>query len=303
MLLNLGLSGFAFVGSDIGGFAESPSAELFTRWLQLGVFYPFMRDHTAFGTADQEPWAFGARHEQLNRRAIELRYELLPTIYNEMRSAAETGVPAMRPLFLEFPDDKATNGIDDELMFGRDLLVAPVLREAATERGVYLPAGDWYDYWTGKQRAGGGWFSQPVTIESLPIYVRGGGFVFRQPVVQHTGEIPGQPLKVFVYPAASSSAELYEDDGETMGYARGAFMRRRFTAGVSTAAVTLEIAPALGTWRPAARDLEIWIRRDGATARVTIDGAPAPAGSTRSDGGFLVVTLRDRFDGLRLAVE
>ena len=105
-LLGLGVSGFPFVGSDIGGFVRMPSAELCTRWLQVGVFYPFMRMHTEIATPDKEPWSFGWRYEAINKRAIELRYELLPYIYNVMQQASDTGVPAMRPLFLEFPGDE-----------------------------------------------------------------------------------------------------------------------------------------------------------------------------------------------------
>ena len=195
VLMGLGLSGFPFVGTDIGGFAEAPSAELFTRWLQVGVFHPFMRTHTTFGTPDQEPWSYGTRHEAVNRRAIELRYELLPHIYQVMREASETGLPALRPLLLEYPDDAQTYGMQDQLLFGRDLLVAPVLREAVTEREVYLPAGDWYDYWTGRLVKGGQRLRVMVTLDSIPIFVRGGAFLFRQPVVQHTGEMAGQPLE------------------------------------------------------------------------------------------------------------
>src|SRR5204863_6458604 len=98
MFSNLGLSGFPFVGADIGGFADAPTPELFTRWLQTGVFYPFMRTHTMFGSPDQEPWSYGTDFEKLNRRAIELRYQLLPYIYSAMHDAAESGVPAMHPL-------------------------------------------------------------------------------------------------------------------------------------------------------------------------------------------------------------
>src|SRR5207249_8897950 len=112
LLLGMGLSGFPFVGSDIGGFADAPTAELFTRWLQAGVFYPFMRTHTAFGTPDQEPWSYGTDYEAVNRRAIELRYQLLPTIYAAMHDAAESGIPAMRPLMLDYPDDESTYGMD-----------------------------------------------------------------------------------------------------------------------------------------------------------------------------------------------
>ena len=125
----MGVSGFSFVGSDIGGYAHGPSGELYTRWLQVGVFSPFMRSHAELGTPDKEPWSFGQQREAINKRTIELRYELLPYIYNVMQQASETGVPAMRPLFLEFPEDENVAGMDDEFLFGADLLVAPVLRE------------------------------------------------------------------------------------------------------------------------------------------------------------------------------
>src|SRR5262249_55268915 len=137
LLQSLGLSGMPFVGSDIGGFAENATAELYTRWLQVGVFYPFMRTHTTFGTDGQEPRAYGTEHGIVNRQAIELRYQLLPEIYNVMREASETGIPAFRPLFLEFPKDDRTWDQDDQFMFGADLLVAPVLRPEQRERSVY----------------------------------------------------------------------------------------------------------------------------------------------------------------------
>jgi alpha-glucosidase len=225
-LMGLGLSGFAFVGADIGGFAHDASAELYTRWIQASIFSPFMRAHTEAAAADKEPWSYGARHEAVNRRAIELRYELLPEIYDIMEEASRTGVPAMRSMFLEYPEDRETWSRDDQLFFGPDLLVAPVLREGVVSREVYLPSGEWFDFWTGAPAAGGRTLRVPVTIDSLPIYVRAGAFVFRQPVVQHTGQMVGQPLFVHVYPAAASEASFYEDDGETMAYRHGESARR-----------------------------------------------------------------------------
>src|SRR5258708_34293089 len=142
-----------------------------------------MRSHTELASPDKEPWSFGYRFEAINKRAIELRYELLPAIYNAMHEAGETGVPALRPLFLEFPDDENVAGMSDEFMFGGDLLVAPVLHEGQIERGVYLPKGDWFDYWTGQKFIGGKAIQLPVTLDSIPIFVRGGRFIFRQPVV------------------------------------------------------------------------------------------------------------------------
>ena len=312
VLMGLGLSGFPFVGTDIGGFADTPSAELFTRWLQVGVFHPFMRTHTTFGTPDQEPWSYGTRHEAVNRRAIELRYELLPHIYQVMQEASETGVPALRPLFLEFPDDPETYGMQDQFLFGRDLLVAPVLREAATERELYLPAGDWYDYWTGRRVAGKRRLRVPVTLESIPIYVRAGAFLFRQPAVQHTGEMAGQPLRVSVYPAARSEASFYEDDGESLDYQRGAFARRRFTQRQEATRRVVEAGAVSGPWRPAARDLVLRIRADGEPGRVRIDGTflvrrsateAAGTGWTFSEDGFVEVVLEDRADAFSLVLE
>lgn len=260
-LLGMGLSGFPFVGADIGGYAGMPSPELYSRWLQVGVFSPFMRSHSETGRPDKEPWSFGKNYENINRHTIELRYELLPYIYNAMQQASQTGVPALRPLFLEFPDDEKVAGTDDEFMFGDDLLVAPVLHEGETEREIYLPKGDWFDYFTGKQFAGAQKIHLPVTLGSLPVFVRGGGFIFHQPVVQSTLEMPGNPLHILVAPADKSESSLYEDDGETLAYREGDFMKRRFQQTRMDRQTTIEISAAEGTFRPAQRDLvlETWM--------------------------------------------
>lgn len=324
MLAGLGLSGMAFVGSDIGGFGESPAAELYTRWLQAGVFYPFMRTHTAIDTNDQEPWSFGAAYEGLNRRAIELRYELLPQIYNEMKLASETGVPALRPMMLEFPGDARAARLDDQFMFGSDLLVAPVLFEGRTRRELYLPQGDWYDFWSAERYHGGRSLEVPVTLASIPVFVRAGAFVFRQPVVQHTGEMAGQPLRVFVYPAPRSEATLYEDDGLSFDYQRGGYLRRRFAqtraadAAGADGSVVIEVGAAQGRYRPEARALELSVAFDSRPARVRVAaggatsdvpyvdasalGTHAEAWSV-VDGRFVVVKQADRWDGLKVTIE
>jgi alpha-glucosidase len=261
--MGLGVSGFPFVGSDISGFTGPATPELYARWLQAGAFFPFMRSHTTFGTPDKEPWAYGSQYEDVNRKTIELRYELLPYIYNVMREASETGLPAMRPLFLEFPEDKSVAGTDDEFLFGSDLLVAPVLWEDATDREVYLPKGEWFDYWTGKRQTGGKSVHVPVTIDSIPMFVRGGGFIFRQPVVQDTDEMPGKPLRVLVAPAADSKSALYEDDGETPDYRKGNFMTRQFHQMRNDGEITVDVSAPEGTFRPAVRKLvvETWSER------------------------------------------
>jgi len=311
-LLGLGLSGFAFAGSDIGGFAEPVSAELYTRWLQAGVFYPFMRSHSELGAPDKEPWAFGYQFETVNRRAIELRYQLLPQIYNLMQQASETGLPALRPMFLEFPEDDSVAATDDQFMFGADLLAAPVLREGETTRSVYLPKGEWYDYWTGRRYAGGAKMKIPATLDSLPLFVRSGAFVFRQPVVQHTGELPGKPLHVLVAPATWSEATLYEDDGATLDYRKGVSAKRSFRQTRDDKTAAIEISAPTGPYRPPARDLilELWLEQmplgvsvGTGQAKVLLPRLDAPAlakaprGWTYADG-LLTVKEPDSFEAM-----
>jgi alpha-glucosidase len=312
-LMGMGLSGLAFVGSDIGGFAEAPTAELYTRWLQVGVFYPFMRTHTTFGTPDQEPWSYGTLHESLNRRAIELRYELLPHIYNVMREASLTGLPALRPLLLEFPGDPNTYGMEDQFMFGADLLVAPVLRPGLTEREVYLPKGEWFDYWTGQRHVGGTRIRVPVTLASLPIFVRAGAVLFTQPVVQHTGEMSGQPLRLRIFPAPTAEASFYEDDGETLDYTRGQSAVRRVVYGTADGVHTVEISAPSGSYRPAARSLEISIPWDGepkrvvmndqTVPRVAVDALGAQPSGWTIHGAAIIVRGPDPFSEVRIRIE
>jgi len=316
MMLGLGVSGFPFVGSDISGFVGPATGELYCRWLQTGIFYPFMRSHTELGTPDKEPWNFGARFEEINRHSIELRYELLPYIYNVMAQASETGVPALRPLFLEFPKDEHVTGVDNEFMFGSDLLVAPVLFEEATGRDVYLPAGEWFDYWTGRRCAGNSTIHLPVTLESIPIFVRGGGFIFRQPVVQNTGQMPGQPLRVLIAPGPDSAAVLYEDDGESMQYRQGDFMKRRFHQASNGGSTTFEVSAPEGKYRPQSRDLvlERWL--DHAPKTVTLQigeraGESLPQVDANAHGargwsfanGMLTIRISDPFEQTRFTIE
>ena len=319
-LLGLGLSGFPFVGSDIGGFAGAPDGELYTRWLQSGVFSPFMRSHSDSKSPGKEPWAFGYRYEVINKHAIELRYELLPYICNVMEQASETGVPALRPLFLEFPEDEHVAGVDDEFLFGADLLVAPVLHEGATGREVYLPKGDWFDYWTGRRFAGNRAIQMPVTLDSIPLFVRGGGFIFRQPVVQSTDEMRGNTLEVLVAPARESETALYEDDGESLAYRNGNFMKRQFRQARDGQRTTIEISAPEGSYRPAARSLVLELGSGDEPKNVSLGIGAGPSQKTvlphltpdtitNSTSGWsfasgrLTVKAADHFEPMRFNIE
>jgi len=243
-LLNLGLSGMPLVGDDIGGFWGSPTPELLTRWMELGAFNPVYRNHAIKGSRDREPWVDGPEHEAIRRRYIETRYRLLPYIYAQFETASRTGLPVMRPRFLEHPDD--LDG--DSFYFGPDLLVLPKPFEFAEPYYPRLPPGQWYDFWTGAVSSGTLALDPP--LGTLPVFVRAGAIIPEQPLIQHVGETPKGPLGLRVYPGPDCRGELYLDDGETFAYKRGVFLRQSFGCSVSSDAVTVELSPAEGSYKP-----------------------------------------------------
>jgi alpha-glucosidase len=238
MLMNLGLCGLANTGPDIGGFSGCATGELFTRWLQMGVFLPFLRAHTEHDSADQEPWSWGEPYLSVNRRFIELRYRLLPYLYTAFWRCAQTGVPIVRPLLLAFQDDVATHTLDDQFMCGDAFLVAPVIEEGATRRSVYLPAGAWYDFWTGELLSGPAYVEVEAPLERLPLFVRAGSVVAMGSSMDCVGQRPAEPLALHVYPGDGISW-LYEDDGESLAYRRGGYRHTRFTLAASAGRLDL----------------------------------------------------------------
>ena len=223
MLANLSVSGVPFVGSDVGGFAEMPSGELYARWLQAAALTPFLRSHSVGWVGNKEPWEFGDEFTRINRETIELRYRFLPYLYTLYREHERAGEPVMRPLWYEFPNDKQTYLIDDEYMVGSDVLVAPVVRQGATTRGIYLPIGaDWIDWWTGEKIENGKVHYLQTPIDRLPIFVRAGAVIPTQSVVQHTGEMQNAAVSLNIVagiaPGKTEKAILFQDAGEGYGY-------------------------------------------------------------------------------------
>lgn len=273
-LLNMGLSGLALVGADIGGFVSSPSPELYTRWLEAGVFYPYSRTHTMVGSRDQEPWSYGNRLTDINRRSIELRYRLLPYLYNAFHAAAETGLPVMRALMLDYPDDPAAIGQEDEFLFGDDLLVAPVINQGERERGVYLPRGTWYDYWTERRATGPAAVSVEAPLDRIPIFVRGGAIIPTQQVVEFVDQAPINPLTFEIYPEGESSRDYYEDDGLSFDYRQGVWLRQQLSVSETLRGVTVKVSAHQGSYTPPARSLVFTIHRQRHRPdRVEVDGS------------------------------
>jgi alpha-glucosidase len=279
-LENLGLSGFALSGADVGGFAGSPPPDLLTKWLMLAAFQPIDRDHSAKGTRMHEPWVDGPEQEDIRRRYINQRYLLMPYLYTTAEEMSRTGLPITRPLFLEFPHATSDNHPLDadapgEFMFGPDILVAasPSPEEVAPYY-VSLPTGLWYDYWTGTRYDRRGSLNpsdqeirdqtststlKPIMpqpkLADLPIYVRGGAIIPMQPLVQSTQEKPDGPLTLRVYtpadPASPCTGDLYTDDGTTYNFRHGAYLRLHITCALAADGVLTVYIPAReGSFHP-----------------------------------------------------
>jgi alpha-glucosidase len=277
MCLNLSISGQPFVGTDIGGFVGSPGGELYTRWLQLGVFTPLMRTHTEKGTPDQEPWSFGAAYEKINKKSIELRYRLLPYIYSQFYQASRTGIPLMRPLFFDFPGDKNTYWNNRDFLFGDAFLVAPVLWPGSTKRDVRLPSGDWYDYWTGEKFLGLTTVRVDAPIDRIPLFVKAGSIIPTQQVVQYSDEAPVDPLTLQVFPSAGSLSTMYEDDGISFDYQGGQYCLRAMASRSDSAFHELVLSTPEGSYRPPARRLSVEFHAAPSTpATVSVNGAEVP---------------------------
>ncbi|MBE9049675.1 DUF4968 domain-containing protein [Nostocales cyanobacterium LEGE 11386] len=254
MLCNMGLSGIAFVGCDIGGFAGNATPELFARWMQIGMLYPLMRGHSALSTARHEPWVFGDRVENICREYINLRYQLLPYIYNLFWEAATTGAPILRPLLYHFPQDPQTYTLYDQVLLGASLMAAPIYRPGVEHRSVYLPAGIWYDWWTGEQYAGPSHILTHAPLERMPLYVRSGAIIPMQPVTQYIDEQPLDHIRLRVWPG-NGKYTFFADDGQTFDYHKQNYSLRNINVFTENNQTIVEISPSAGAWTPTSREM------------------------------------------------
>ncbi len=256
MLANMGLSGVAFVGCDIGGFAGNATAELFARWMQVGMLYPLMRGHSALTTAQHEPWVFGERTEQICRAYIELRYRLLPYFYTLVWEAARTGAPILRPLLYHFPQDLKTYELYDQILLGAGIMAAPVYRPGVEYRAVYLPEGVWYDWYTGDRYSGETHLLAHAPLEIMPLYVQAGSIIPLQPVMQYTEERPVDELTLRVYPGMGEFT-LYEDDGKSFEYREGIFATTTYRVYPEQNQMVLAVDERQGAWIPHPREVVV----------------------------------------------
>ena len=262
MFTTLGLSGEPFVGSDIGGFIGRGNGELLVRSYQVGFLAPFCRNHKVIDGYDQEPWRFGKYYEDIIRKYLKLRYELLPFLYTTLEEAHRTGMPLFRPLLLNYQDDPNTYNIDDQFMIGEDLLVAPIMKPDVTRRLVYLPRGSWYDYWTSKKYRGGTMITVDAPLETVPLFVRAGAMIPTAPPMNYVGEKPADPVTFKVYPddQGRAAGRVYEDDGTSPAYKRGMFRRTTVSARRAGPRFATSVDSTEGQYNPGARKLNFVVK-------------------------------------------
>jgi alpha-glucosidase/alpha-D-xyloside xylohydrolase len=295
--INTALTGIPYWGTDIGGFVPTKefTAELYLRWFQFGAFCPLFRCHGrawklrlpwGWNTGDPGPIEInnynGAaipdssqlHNEQVEpicRKYLELRYRMLPYLYSAVRECATTGMPILRALWLHYPDDPKAVACGDEYLWGKSVLVAPVVEKGAETRTVYLPAGGWYDFWTQERLEGGREVSRNVDLETIPLYVRAGSILPQGPLKQFTGEKVDQPLSISVYPGGDASFLLYEDDGSTFNYRKGEWMGIQMDWQDTAKTLTLSLAAGSRMLPPLHRKLDVRLAKQ--TRSVVFDGS------------------------------
>ena len=315
-LINLGLSGFSYAGADIGGFTGGPSPELMTRWFEIGAFTPIFRDHSAKDTPRAEPWVDGPQQLAIRRRFVEERYRLMPYLYALADLNARTGDPLMRPVFYDYPKI-ASAPCDQSMTFtlGRALLIAPPPKmESPEPYEVCLPVGGWYDYWTGKQVTSPtdgeanqtAHISETPNLDRLPVFVRAGTILPRQPLVQSTSEVPDGPLFLDVYPGDDCSGTIYLDDGHSMGFSKGQYLRQKIECSLEGNDLVINFSPSEGKYAPWWKKMEVVVHdrsTRGAISSPTIrvtkmpdsgDGATRFAIADAAKGGRIIMRSNGR---------
>jgi alpha-glucosidase/alpha-D-xyloside xylohydrolase len=292
--INTGLSGLPFWGTDIGGFIPTTeyTGELHVRWFQFAAFCPVFRAHGRNWHL-RLPWGWdggdggppetnnfhldpvelrNADVEPICRKYLELRYRLMPYLYTAVRECHDSGMPIMRALWLHHPDDATAIARGDEYLWGRDMLVAPVVEKGATSRRLYLPRGAWFDFWNEQRIDGGREIDRAVDLSTLPLYVRAGAIVPMDPVRQYTDEPSNEPTTIVVYPGADGASTWYEDDGKSFNYAHGEAMRVAMSWRDADRRLTLRLAPGSRMLPPASRRIDIRVAGSTKTTPVTFTG-------------------------------
>lgn len=273
----MGISGITFCGTDVGGFFGTPTPDIYTRWMQLGAFTPFFRQHSIINEKDKEPWAFGEQVEAWVKNIITLRYELLPFFYTEFYNASVTGLPVMRPMFLNFQNDDEcySNNAQYQFMIGKNLLVAPVVSENENFKKLYLPEGKWLDWWNSKVYDGKQWIIVEAPMDKIPLFIREGGIIPLQEKQNYVGEKNISQMEFKIFPIKNSEYDLYADDGISTNYENGEFSLIKINAKKEDSNVNISTNKS-GNYNNNLKSFIFDIYNTGTVKSVSLDGKDIP---------------------------
>ncbi|MDD3224455.1 MAG: glycoside hydrolase family 31 protein [Clostridium sp.] len=275
MLMNLGLSGISFCGTDVGGFGEDCSAELLSRWVQVGCFTPLFRNHSSIFTRDQEPWAFDEKTEDINKKYIKLRYKFIPYLYDLFFKGEKTGLPIICSLMLYYENDENTYEINDEFLCGENILVSPVVEQGKTRKLVYLPKGnDWIDYWTKETLKGGQYIIKKAPLDVCPIYIKSGSIIPNYPEQNYIGEKEINELAFDIYIGEKERCSYinYEDDGESFDYKKGIYNMYKINVKRNIDKLNLDIEMCKNSYKKGYLGFNFKINNIGNVKKVLADG-------------------------------
>ena len=290
-----------YISHDIGGFhGDKIDFDLYARWIEFGAFSPLLRMHSAHenprdGNA-RMPWTYQDAGVALMRKYFTLRTQLLPYLYTYSWIAHRESLPLLRPLYLEYPHLEEAYRHPHEYFFGAEMLVAPVV-DAGAEHSIYLPPGEWVEFFSGKRYSGGTSFTARYAVDEIPVFVRDGAVIPEQPVMEYSDQHPLDPLIVNVYGSAAGRFELYEDDGISLGYEQGAYAVTTLRHEADADGLQhLVIEPARGQFagQLPARAYELRIHSPTRPTLITFDGANFGPGVFDAAQAVTVVTLPRR---------
>ena len=273
LLINqMGLSGVPFTGPDLGGYIGDGNKDLFRRWVEVGVFAPYLRNHRGPYTAANEPWAYGEEVEAISKAYIGFRYELMPYLYSTFYEAAETGMPVSRSLSIDHPFDANVfkPEFQYEFLFGPGLLVNPMTSQEQA-KSTYLPSGEWYDLFTDERLAGGRVLTAEYAGHRIPIFAKASAIIPVHGKVQSTRDDPGPVLAVHIFNGTERSEFVYyDDDGETLNYRKGQFRKR--VIAFDPAARQLSFSRPDGSFAARFRKIKVILHGFGSVGGATVNG-------------------------------
>lgn len=289
MCMNLGLSGVPFTGPDVGGFAHDTSGELLTRWTQVGAFTPYFRNHSAIESLRQEPWQFGEKYERIIKKYIQMRYQWMPQLYSLFYQAQEKGLPIMRPLMLEYPNDPKTYQLNDQFMIGDNVMIAPIMSPEVTDRAVYFPEGQWIDYFSGETYEGKQVHLIYAELEKLPLFIRRGTIIANGKTKQSAKQEDDQLIfHVYAYNQGSYDFTFYDDDGETFSYQNDDFFKLPIVISSETSKIELELGEVIGNYQPKYKEIKFIIHQLEENQSVVVNGKTVDLDKTTNGVKFTI---------------